>query len=314
MHYINNHTNNSIISNKLRTLFCSFFFAFSLFLFSCNDSSSFHEDNWDTGEKDTVNILAVGNSWTINATTYLGNILEELGYKVKIYVSYAGGATLESYWNNIINAKKAYEVHTWKNGEWHRPKTLYTYEEIIMSEKWDIITHQQQSGMSGVYETYQPYLHSIITWEQKKLDYNPSVFLLSTWSYPNGTKKEQFASYYNNDTRVMYNSILKAYNQALKDEKISIVIPCTPIIQQAREIGIKDIDTSDGTHLSTNGCYAASIICAETLLQFYFHSPNNALQVKTKPIELSDEDFSILKKLVVDILENMELYFPSIRH
>jgi hypothetical protein len=59
----------------------------------------------EAGGSKILRILAVGNSWSLNATNYVGNIMDELGYDTKISVCYAGGATLQSYWQNILNDK-----------------------------------------------------------------------------------------------------------------------------------------------------------------------------------------------------------------
>lgn len=263
-----------------------------------------------------LKILGVGNSWTNNATVYLGQILSGLGIKVEINVSYAGGATLQSYWNNIKNNTAAYEFRKWREGQgWIEPDANSTYKDILLADDWDILTHQQQSGNGGNYPSFQPYLHDIINWEKSLVKVMPLFFMHATWAYPNGYDNEQFETLYGSDTTTMYNAILDAYNQAMVDENIDNVMPSVPMIQQVRTLGIPDIDTADGgSHLSTNGQFAAACVWAEMLLRNYFDqsvtSDLSILNSTYKPSALSDENAMTIRKLAKEIVENVRTYFP----
>ena len=263
-----------------------------------------------------LKILGIGNSWTLNATTYLGEILNGLGINVEIGVSYAGGATLQSYWNNIKNNIPAYEFHRFVNGAWSRPEDKLIYKDIVSADNWDIITHQQQSGNGGVYSSFQPYLNDIIEYEKKYMSLYPIFFMHATWAYPNGYVNEQFEEYYQSNTETMYNAILSAYNQAMIDENIINVMPSAPIVQQVRTLGIPDIDTADGgSHLSTNGLFAVACVWAETILRKYFNQEVVAgISIENsqyKPSSLSEENAATIRTLAKTIVENIKTYFPQ---
>ena len=263
-----------------------------------------------------LKILGVGNSWTNNATAYLGNILSGLGVKVEINVSYAGGATLQSYWNNIKNNAAAYQFRKWREGQgWIEPDTNSTYKDILLADDWDILTHQQQSGNGGNYPSFQPYLHDIINWEKNLVKVMPLFFMHATWAYPNGYDYEQFETLYGSDTDTMYNAILEAYNQAMVDEGVDNVMPSAPMIQQVRTLGIPDIDTADGgSHLNINGQFTVACVWAEMLLRNYFDqsvtSDLSILNSTYKPSALSDENAMTIRKLAKEIVENVRTYFP----
>ena len=261
-------------------------------------------------------ILGVGNSWTNNATAFLGNILSSLGVKVEIGVSYAGGASIQSYWNNIESNAAAYQFRKWKEGKgWIEPDENSTYKDILLADDWDIITHQQQSGNGGNYSSFQPYLHNIINWEKGLVKVMPLFFMHATWAYPNGYDYEQFETLYGSNTDTMYNAILDAYNQAMVDEGITNIMPSAPMIQQVRTLGISDIDTGDGgSHLSTNGQFAASCVWAEMLLRNYLDpsvaSDLSIVNSTYKPSTLSDENALLIRNLAKTIVENVRTYFP----
>lgn len=267
-----------------------------------------------------IKILGVGNSWTGNATLYLGNILNSLGLSADISTSYAGSATLEMYNNNIDNPTPKFTHRRWnKNtGSWDESDVL-PYEDIFMSEDWDIVTHQQQSARGGKYDTFQPYLNNIINWEKKVSRVSPLIVLHATWAYPNGYDNAMFEEYYGSDTTTMYNALLSAYNQAMTDEKISLIFPSAPMIQQIRTLGIENIDTPDGgSHLSTNGCFAASCVWGEMLLRYYYYeSVSNGKSITDssyKPSSLSEEQASQIRALAAEIVNYVRNYFPNVKN
>lgn len=266
-----------------------------------------------------LKILGVGNSWTNNATVFLGPILSGLGVKVEINVSYAPGATLQSYWDNINSNTAAYQFRKWREGQrWIEPDTNSTYKDILLSDDWDILTHQQQSGNGGNYPSFQPYLHDIINWEKSLVKVMPLFFMHATWAYPNGYDNEQFETLYGGNTDTMYNAILGAYNQAMTDEGIVNVMPSALMIQKVRTLGIPDIDTPDGgSHLSTNGLFAVACVWAEMIFRNYFdQSVASELSIVNSTYNpnasaLSDEKANAIRNLAKEIVENVRTYFPN---
>lgn len=263
-----------------------------------------------------IKILAVGNSWTKNATMYLPDILTSLGIKVEVSTSYASSATLASYWSNIQLGSAIYQFRKWTESTGWVTQESVSYKDIFASDEWDIITHQQQSGNGGNYPSFQPYLHDIITWEKNLAKIMPLFFMHATWAYPNGYENEQFETLYGSDTSVMYNAVLEAYSQAMVDENIVNVMPSTPIIQQVREQGIPNVDTSDGgSHLAVTGQFAASCVWAEMLLRYYFDkslvTDIDITKSTFAPDSVSESDAVIIRQLAKDIVANVTDYFPN---
>ena len=58
-----------------------------------------------------MNILCVGNSFAVNAATYLHQIAEAAGEDINIYVLYIGGCPISLHWKNFLSKDKAYEFY-----------------------------------------------------------------------------------------------------------------------------------------------------------------------------------------------------------
>ena len=56
----------------------------------------------------TLKILAIGNSFSEDATRYLHQLANAAGIKTQIVNLYIGGCPLERHWKNIENDEKAY--------------------------------------------------------------------------------------------------------------------------------------------------------------------------------------------------------------
>src|SRR5699024_2378975 len=102
----------------------------------------------------TFKMLMVGNSFADDTARWIGAICKSVGIDTLIGVIEIGGGSLEEHWNNVDNDNNA-PFHTYENGNKSSKQNL-KYNEIISYAEWDIITFQQTSALSGMYETYQP--------------------------------------------------------------------------------------------------------------------------------------------------------------
>ena len=82
-------------------------------------------------EEGSIHILAIGNSFSVDAMEYLCQILIQAGYKsVKLGNLYIGGCTLKTHAENLANGFKAYTYYTTTNGTWsscHQERILGLY-------------------------------------------------------------------------------------------------------------------------------------------------------------------------------------------
>ncbi|MGN1210069.1 MAG: DUF4886 domain-containing protein [Candidatus Cryptobacteroides sp.] len=220
-----------------------------------------------SGMKDdgTIRILAIGNSFSDDAMEYLYQILEQAGYtSIKLGNLYIGGCTLSTHASNITSEAEAYDYRVNVDGTWKTtPKFKST--DAISSDKWDYISIQQASGSSGMPDTYEPHLSTIIS-KVKELCPEATLMWHMTWAYQQTSTHSEFANY-DKDQMKMYQAIISTVqDKVLTKEDISFVIPCGTAIQNLRTSVIGDNLTRDGYHLSTDiGRYVAALMWAKQI-------------------------------------------------
>lgn len=110
----------------------------------------------------SIRILAIGNSFSVDAMQYLYGILEDIGYEeITLGNLYIGGCTLETHSKNFTNNSASYTYYTNTTGSWNEVSS-YKPHDALKSEEWDLITMQQGSPVSGVPSSYDPYLATLV--------------------------------------------------------------------------------------------------------------------------------------------------------
>ncbi|MBE6560311.1 MAG: DUF4886 domain-containing protein [Ruminococcaceae bacterium] len=206
----------------------------------------------------SIKILAIGNSFSVDAMQYLWNILKDGGVeKITLGNLYIGGCSLEKHANNIASGAGAYTYYKNISGSWTTTSNTAVLT-ALKQEDWDIVTVQQASNYSGMASTYS-YLSSILSFVEKN-EPNAEIYWHMTWAYQQDSTHSGFKNY-SNDQMTMYNSILKAVETEVKTkESICGVIPSGTAIQNLRTSYIGDTVTRDGYHLSYDfGRYTAAL-------------------------------------------------------
>jgi hypothetical protein len=208
-----------------------------------------------------MKILAIGNSFSVDAMQWLYNIALNGGENMSLGNLYIGGCSLETHRDNAKTDKAAYTYFKNTGGNWvEYPGKTMLYG--IQDEPWDIITMQQKSALSGLQESYEPYLGDLRRYVNESKT-NPEAKLAwhMTWAYQRDFINESFRDFYRNDQWVMYNGIIKAVKSRICGNKaFSFIIPSGTAIQNARSGPLGDNLTRDGFHLSYNlGRYIAGM-------------------------------------------------------
>ena len=216
-------------------------------------------------DPDSISILAIGNSFSVDAMQYLWQILNEVGYKEIVLGNlYIGSCSLETHAWNFKNNSASYTYYTNDSGTW---KTTESFAPLgaLQERDWDYITMQQSSGKSGQAYTYAPYLDELISVVRT---YCPDSELAwhMTWAYQADASHPDFVNY-GRDQMTMYDAILSAVKTAvLPNDEILKVIPNGTAIQNVRTSFIGDNVTRDGYHLSYDkGRYLAGLTYAKSL-------------------------------------------------
>ena len=210
-------------------------------------------------------ILAIGNSFSWDAMEYLYQILQNLGYK-DIFLGnlYIGGCTLQTHANNITSNSGAYEYRTNSSGNWGSTKN-FSAVTAMKERDWDYVSMQQASGSSGMPNTYEPYLTTILNSVKQNCP-NAKYMWHMTWAYQGNSTHSEFSNY-NKDQMTMYNGIVNCVKtKVLAHSEIDFVIPCGTAVQNLRTSFLGDNITRDGYHMSyDNGRYLTGLMWARQI-------------------------------------------------
>ncbi|MBE6806332.1 MAG: DUF4886 domain-containing protein, partial [Ruminococcaceae bacterium] len=193
----------------------------------------------------SLKVLAIGNSFSEDATRYLWDICNDAGIAdLTIANMYIGGCSLDTHWENLQTDAAAYRYDKNTTGSFERTQG-YKLSDALADEDWDVITIQQASWMSSDASTYTN-LENILN-KIKETNPNAKILWHATWSYAVG--------YGSTTTDVkqmeMYNNIISAvHSEVLTQEHIDGVIPSGTAIQNMRTSYIGDWLNRDGTHMS----------------------------------------------------------------
>lgn len=213
-----------------------------------------------------MKILSIGNSFSQDAHKWLHRLAMDNGVNLEAVNLCIGGCTLETHWKNVEENSALYDFEV--NGK--LLKRMVSIDEVLNSEKWDIITLQQASPKSGMFETYEPYL-SLLANTIRKLQPNAKLYFHQTWAYETDLNHSGFANY-NNDQTEMFLRIKETSQRAARTINAEI-IPVGVVIQTLRET-VPEFDYKngglslcrDGFHLSLNyGRYAAAATWLHTI-------------------------------------------------
>ena len=172
-------------------------------------------------------ILAIGNSFSEDATYYLHKISKAADIDTKVVNLYIGGCPLEKHWANIQSGEKLYMRQ--ENGV--LSETYVSVQEALAEEDWDSIVTQQASHDSGLSETYYPYCELLYDYlRQQKPD--AKLWMQQTWAYEIDSTHDCFPRY-NKDQKLMYEKLCEAYQEASRKAGVEL-IPCGDTIQMVR--------------------------------------------------------------------------------
>lgn len=205
-----------------------------------------------------LKILAIGNSFSVDALKYAYQIAKSLGHEsVTIGNLYIGGCSLNQHLHNTKNDLPAYDYFLNTTGKFKRLRN-YKISTAIASDNWDIITLQQCSNYSGIESTYcdvAPLIEQI-----HPLLKSAKLAWHATWSYQKNSSHPAFY-YYNKNQGKMYEAITTCVkNKILSNKEFTTLIPNCTAIQNARNTSLGDTLTRDGYHLSLDvGRYVAGL-------------------------------------------------------
>ncbi|MEG0949236.1 MAG: DUF4886 domain-containing protein [Bacteroidales bacterium] len=240
-------------------------------------------------QNDTLRILAIGNSFSVDGLTYLQEIAEAAGRPIVIGNLYIGGCSLERHLQNSMTDDKPYRYY--KNECGVKSEADFSLADGIKDEYWDVISFQQASHYSGMYDTYTPYLSSLQGYvREQALNKDARFVWHMTWAYASDSDHSGFANYQNSQ-QAMYKAIKEVAEKAKKEYRFSYIIPSGETIQRCRKTSIGDHLTRDGYHLNDLGRFAAG--CTWYIMLFGESVKDNTYQPET----ITSKDAKIARRI-----------------
>lgn len=246
-----------------------------------------------------IRILAIGNSFSQDATHYLHQIALADNVEMKVANLYIGGCSLERHWQNVVTGAADYLYEL--NG---RSQERYvSVKEALKEDTWDVIVTQQASHDSGWMETYEPFLGNMVDYIRRQCP-AARIYLNKTWAYEVDSTHEKFARYHN-DQKEMFARLSAAY-QAASERRGIPLIPCGDVIQAIRreapfryEAGGMSL-CRDGFHMSwLYGRYALAAAWYATITGRAM-TENSYIPETSMTEERADERLIIQIRKVVD--------------
>lgn len=175
-----------------------------------------------------IKVLAIGNSFSQDATHYLYQIAAADGVDLKVGNLYIGGCSLERHWNNIQTEAAEYLYE--ENG--YSTEKYVSVQDALQMDKWDYIVTQQVSHESGLPETYHPYIENIAAFLREKAP-EAEWLLQETWAYEIDSLHGRFCNY-NQSQQEMYDKVSRTYKSIAEQFGVRL-IPCGDVIQELRK-------------------------------------------------------------------------------
>lgn len=227
----------------------------------------------------TLNILAIGNSFTQDTMRFVDEIAESAGYELNIGVLWRGSKTLSDHLNYIQTDEAAYRytIYKWdEDGESVEENTsdsLAPASQVLNSVSWDLVFLQQASYDNGNPTSFydeqgNSYLTQLTSLIRQKVD-NPELSFawLMGWAYAQDYTSTKFQQLYNSDQLTMYNAISDTLQNVIwSSGEFELIIPVGTAVQNVRMSYIGDNMNRDGLHLNYSiGRYTAGLTVAASI-------------------------------------------------
>ncbi|MBR2906499.1 MAG: DUF4886 domain-containing protein [Clostridia bacterium] len=208
-----------------------------------------------------MKILAIGNSFSQDATRYLYSIARAGGVSLKVVNLYIGGCSLYRHYRNMLSGEDAYsyEINGMTSG-------LYvSLKKVLLSDEWDVVTLQQRSADSWKAESYEPYLSRLAAFVREHAP-AAKLYIHRTWAYENGAKRLELIGA--ESAEQMLADLTRCYNWAAEQVSADGIIPSGDAMYRLHSELVKTERSAfrDGFHASLGlGRYLLGLVWYGTL-------------------------------------------------
>lgn len=205
-----------------------------------------------------MNILAIGNSFSQDATRYLYSIAHADKHPLAVANLYIGGCPLVRHFRNMHSEERAYDLQY--NGI--STNFYVSLKEALLNRAWEVVTLQQGSRYSFNYASYSPYLEEVAAYV-RKLSPKSKIYIHQTWAYEDGSQLLKNMGY--DSYKSMQSDIVAAYSKAAESINAAGIIRSGELLGKLLEAGIPSVHR-DSLHTSLGiGRYAIGLLWYRTL-------------------------------------------------
>jgi hypothetical protein len=236
-----------------------------------------------------MNVLAIGNSFSQDATRYLNLAARNQGINIQVTNLYIGGCPLSTHFLNMIGDKKNYDLEVNCSSSGFK----VSIKEALLAKEWDYITVQQVSHQSIDYSTYQPYLIELCGYIRK---YQPKAKLVihETWAYEADSQRLAMLNVETPDE--MYAKLHEAYAKAATEACIHITIPSGKLmLELSKKVEKVHRDTFHAT--LGLGRYALALLWIKVLANADISQ--NSFNLFDAPV--TQEEIDIAKRIIMEL-------------
>ena len=216
-----------------------------------------------------LKVLAVGNSFSNNATRQLPALAAAAGKDLKVVRASIGGCDFERH----VRHAEAYAADP--ESKEARPYGGKSLQEMLKSDVWDVVTIQQVSHKSFKPETFHPHADKLIAIIRAQAP-QAEIVVHQTWAYRDDHK---FWGITNFNADVMYAKVRAAYDGLAKKARLR-QIPSGDAMEAARRDAQwgpflagepptprpeKALHGNDGYHANVKGEYLQGCVWFEFL-------------------------------------------------
>ena len=200
----------------------------------------------DSGQE-PLKVLMIGNSFSISLLSQLPAVAHDCGKSLDLASLYIGGCSMEHHWRNIETAAtnvafRPYRFDRYVDGKAVAQAAKRNIQEVLESERWDVVTVQQASHFSWRPETYSPFGDNLVAYVRAHAP-GAKVAVQETWSY---TPWDKRLAGWKITPDEMYRGLHAAY-KAFADRHGLKVIPMGAAVQKWREsLPVKYTENSFG--------------------------------------------------------------------
>lgn len=206
-----------------------------------------------------MQVLAIGNSFSQDASAYLHKIAQSAGKPIDIVNLYIPGCPLERHFRNMMSDSKSYELEV--NATY--TGFLVSMKEALLNRRWDVVTIQQASHLSTKWDSYWPYISPLAEYI-RKLSPASRIAVHQTWAYEEGSERLcQMMGY--ETQQQMFEALENCYRRAADEISADLIIPSGAAFRELAKEGISPV-YRDTFHASLGiGRYTLGLVWYQTL-------------------------------------------------